>query len=91
MSQTPIAGGPVGVARVNPPRRSHKRNANSTSQRAAAAIGLVVRVLAGAAIVEAVAVASFGFAVGTVIAGLEVLAIGVAFLAYRGFSGHDGR
>jgi hypothetical protein len=81
MQQTHIAGGPLGVARTDQPRRPLSRNASGTVKAVLAAIGVAVRVLAGAAIVEAVAVSSFGLVAGTATAVLAALVMGITFLA----------
>jgi hypothetical protein len=84
MSQTHVAGGPLGVARVDRPRsgpRSH--HPQRLIRRMLAAVGLVIRVLAGAAIVEAVAISSFGVLLGTLIAGLAALVIVPVVFALR--------
>ena len=52
-----------------------------------AAVGLVIRVLAGAAIVEAVAISSFGVLLGTLIAGLAALVIVPVVFALRRWEG----
>jgi hypothetical protein len=46
-------------------------------------VGLVIRVLAGVAIVEAVAISSFGVLLGTLIAGLAALVIVPVVVALR--------
>jgi hypothetical protein len=81
MDQTHIAGGPLGVARTDRPRRPQSRNAPDTIKALLAAIAVAVRVLVGAAIVEAVAVSSFGLVAGTAIAVLAALVMGIAYLA----------
>jgi hypothetical protein len=76
MSQTHVAGGPLGVARVDRPRRAPRSRHPQTLIRAVlAALGLVIRVLAATAIVAAVAIASFGLVLGILIAGLMALII----------------
>jgi hypothetical protein len=68
MTQPCVAGGPLGVARADRsrgPRR--RRDATATRNAFMAAIGVVVRLLAGAAVVEAIAVTSVGLAAGTAI------------------------
>jgi hypothetical protein len=80
MNRTHVAGGPVGVARVDRPRKPRSTNTAGTTSAFLAAIGVAVRVLAGAAMVEAIAVSSFGLVAGTVIAVLVAMVMGITFL-----------
>jgi hypothetical protein len=81
MNQTHVAGGPLGVARVDRPPRPRPRDAAGTIKAFLAAIAVAVRVLAGVAIVEAIAVSSFGLIAGTAIAVLAALVMGTTYLA----------
>ena len=84
MSQTHVAGGPLewrGWTVPGQAPRSH--NPQRLIRRMLAAVGLVIRVLAGAAIVEAVAISSFGVLLGTLIAGLAALVIVPVVFALR--------
>jgi cytochrome c-type biogenesis protein CcmH/NrfG len=81
MNQTHIAGGPLGVARVDRPLKPRSGNASGTIRAFLTAIAFAVRVLAGAAIVEAIAVSSFGLVAGTVIAVLAAMVMGISYLA----------
>lgn len=81
MSQTQLAGEPLGVARVDRSRRPQSRKLQSAIKSFLAAIGLAIRVLAGVAIVEAIAASSFGLVPGTLIAGTAALVMGITFLA----------
>jgi hypothetical protein len=79
MNQTHVAGGPLGVARVDRPLSPGA--ASSSIKAFLAAIALAVRVLAGAAIVEAIAVSSFGLVAGTAIAVLAAMVMGTTYVA----------
>jgi hypothetical protein len=68
MTQPCVAGGPLGVARADRPPGPRRRHATVSPKAFMAAIAVVVRVLAGAAVVEAIAVTSVGLAAGTAIA-----------------------
>jgi hypothetical protein len=81
MNQTHLAGGPLGVARVDRPLRPRSRDASDTIKAFLAAIAAVVRVLAGAAIVEAIAVSSFGLVAGTAIAVFAAMLMAITYLA----------
>jgi len=64
--------------------QTHVRGGRDTSgaiQTFLAATGVAGRVLAGAAIVEALAVASFGLVAGTAIAVLAATAMGITYFA----------
>ena len=65
------------------PRRPSSRHASGTVKILSAAIWVTVRVLAGATIVEAIAVSSFGAIAGTAIAVLVAVVMGIAYLALR--------
>jgi hypothetical protein len=76
MTSAQVAGGPLGVARIDRPQRlpRHRR----PPRRPAA--GLVMQVLAGAAIVLALAVATLGPVAGTAVvvlllAGLDLVLV----------------
>jgi hypothetical protein len=81
MNQTHVAGGPLGVARVDRPPRPRSREAAGTIKAFLAAVAVAVRVLAGAAIVEAIAVSSLGLLAGTTTAVLAALVMGITYLA----------
>jgi hypothetical protein len=81
MNQTHVAGGPLGVAHVDRPLRPRSRDASDTIKAFLAAIAAVVRVLAGAAIVEAIAVSSFGLVAGTAIAVFAAMLMAITYLA----------
>ena len=81
MKQAQVAGGPLGVARVDRPLRPRSRNASGTIKAFLAGIAVAVRVLAGSAIVEAIAVSSFGLVAGTAIAVLAAMVMGITYLA----------
>jgi hypothetical protein len=81
MNRTLVAGGPLGVARVDRPRKPRSRNTAGTIRAFLAATAVAVRVLAGAAIVEAIAVSSFGLVAGTAIAVLVAMVMGITYLA----------
>jgi hypothetical protein len=83
MNQPRVAGGPIGVARVDRPLRPRSRDRSGTVKAGLAAVAVAVRVLAGAAIVEALAVASFGPVPGTAIAVLAAMVMGITYLALR--------
>lgn len=61
--------------------RPHRPLSSSTIRAFLAAAAVAVRVLAGAAIVEAIAVSSFGLVAGTVIAVLAAMVLGITYLA----------
>jgi hypothetical protein len=87
MTQPCVAGGPLGVARADRPLGPRRRrHATVTRNAFMAAIAVVVRLLAGAAVVEAIAVTSVGLAAGTAIA---VCAAIVMALVYFGHSRID--
>jgi hypothetical protein len=79
MKQTHIAGGPLGVARIDRPHTAPTGDARPRAGKAVAAVSLAGRLLLGALIVETFAVASFGVAVGTTVAvlGAVILAVGL--------------
>jgi hypothetical protein len=81
VNQTHVAGGPLGVARVDRPPRPQPRDAAGTIKAFLAAMAVAVRVLAGAAIVEAIAVSSFGLLAGTASAVLAAMVMGITYLA----------
>jgi hypothetical protein len=83
MNQPHVAGGPVGVTRTDRPLRAGSRTASGTVKAVLAAIAVAVRVLAGVAIVEALAVSSFGLIAGTAIAVLIAMVMGITYLALR--------
>ena len=87
MNQTHVAGGPLGVARVDRPRRRPRRprspNAASTVKLVLTGIGSVVRVLAGAAIVGAVAISSLGLVGGSVVAAAALVGLTVLSLRHQ--------
>lgn len=83
MNQPRVAGGPLGVARAHRPLRPRPRDASRTVKAVLAAIAVAVRVLAGAAIVEAIAVSSFGLIAGTASAVLAAMVMGITYLAFR--------
>jgi hypothetical protein len=83
MNQTHVAGGPLGVARVDRPPRPRSRDAAGTIKAFLAAIAVALRVLAGVAIVEAIAVSSFGLIAGTASAVLAALVMGMTYVALR--------
>ena len=83
MNPPRVAGGPLGVARVDRPRRPSSRHASGTVKALSTAIWGTLRLLAGAAIVEAIAVSSFGAIAGTAIAVLVAVVMGIAYLALR--------
>lgn len=87
MNQTHVAGGPLGVARVDRPRRRPRRprspNAASTVKLVLTGIGSVVRVLAGAAIVGAAAISSLGLVGGSVVAAAALVGLTVLSLRHR--------
>jgi hypothetical protein len=83
MKQPGVAGGPLGVARVDRGRRP-SRDAQRAGKSLSAAVTVAAGVLAGVALVEATAVASFGFAAGTAVAVMAALVIGIAVVALRG-------
>jgi hypothetical protein len=82
MNQQHVAGGPLGVARVDRPPRPRSRDAAGTIKAFLAAIAVALRVLAGAAVVEAIAVSSFGLVAGTAIAVLFAIVMGITYLAF---------
>ena len=63
------------------PFKPRARNASGAIRSFLAAGAGAVRILAGAGIVEAVAVSSFGFVVGTVVAVLAAMVTGIGYLA----------
>jgi len=67
MTQPCVAGGPLGVARADRPHGRRPRHATVTRKALMAAIAVAVRLLAGAAVVEVIAVTSVGLAAGTAI------------------------
>jgi hypothetical protein len=75
MNRSRVAGGPLGVARVDLPDRSRSPGRRPLR----AAVALALRVLAGAAIVEAVAISSFGLVAGTAIALLAATVMAIAY------------
>ena len=81
MNRPQVAGGPLGVARVDRPVKPRSRNTAGTMRALLAATAVALRVLAGAAIVEAIAVSSFGLVAGTVIAVLVAMVMGITYLA----------
>ena len=81
MNRTQVAGGPLGVARVDRPVKPRSWNAAGTIRAFLAAAAVALRVLAGAAIVEAIAVSSFGLLAGTVIAVFVAMVMGITYLA----------
>ena len=81
MNRPQVAGGPLGVARVDRPVKPRSRNTAGTIRALLAATAVALRVLAGAAIVEAIAVSSFGLVAGTVIAVLVAMVMGITYLA----------
>ena len=81
MNRPRVAGGPLGVARVDRPHRPRSSDASGTVKAVLAAIAVAMRVLAGAAIVEALAVASFGVVPGTAIAVVTAIVMGTTYLA----------
>jgi hypothetical protein len=81
MNQTQVAGGPLGVARVGRPLRPRSQHGSDTIRAFLAAIAVAVRVLAGAAIVEAIGVSSFGLVAGTASAVLAAMVMGITYLA----------
>ena len=83
MNPPRAAGGPLGVTRVDRPLRPPSPDASGTVKAVSTAIWVTVRVLAGAAIVEAIAVSSFGAIAGTAIAVLVAVVMGIAYLALR--------
>jgi hypothetical protein len=83
MNQPRVAGGPLGVARTHRPLRPRSRDASRGVKAVLAAIAVAVPVFAGAAIVEALAVSSFGLIAGTAIAVLAATVMGIAYLALR--------
>ena len=83
MNSSHLAGGPLGVARVDRPRRPPSRKASRGVKAILATLAGAVRVLAGAAIVEAVAASSFGFLAGTAIVLVSAAVVGIAYLALR--------
>ena len=83
MKQPGVAGGPLGVARVDRGRR-RSPHAQRAGKPLPAAVTVVAGVLVGVALVEATAVASFGFAAGTAVALMAALVIGIAVVALRG-------
>jgi hypothetical protein len=66
---------------VDRPLRPRSRDASDTIKAFLAAIAVVVRVLAGAAIVEAIAVSSFGLVAGTAIAVFAAMLMAITYLA----------
>ena len=83
MNQTHVAGGPLGVARVDRTRRPRSPNVSRMVRAVLAAVAGAVRLLAGAVIVEAVAVSSFGPLPGTAMVVLAAMVVGIAYLALR--------
>lgn len=83
MNQPQVAGGPLGVARVDRPRGPRSRDSSGTVKAFLAAIAVAVPVLAGAAIVEAIAVTSLGLVAGTAIAVLAATVMAVTYPALR--------
>ena len=77
VKQTHVAGGPVGVARVDRPHRAPTGDARPRAGKVVAAVTLVGQLLLGALIIETLAVASFGVGVGTVVAVLGAVIISV--------------
>jgi uncharacterized membrane protein YdjX (TVP38/TMEM64 family) len=71
------------VARVDRPLRPRSRDASGTVTTARAVVAVAACLLAGAAIVEAIAVASFGFVAGTIIAVLAATVMGITYVALR--------
>jgi hypothetical protein len=69
------------VARVDRPLRPRSRDASATIKAFLAAVAVAVRVLAGAAVVEAIAVSSFGLVAGTASAVLAAVVMGITYLA----------
>jgi len=75
MKQTHVAGGPLGVARID---RPHRARAGRTGPRLGGVVAVVSRVgqlLLAALVVETLGVALFGVVVGTVVAVLEAAAL----------------
>ena len=81
MNRPLVAGGPLGVARVDRSLKPRSRSTARTIRAFLAGTAVAVRVLAGAAIVEAIAVSSFGLVAGTVIAVLVAMAMGITYVA----------
>jgi hypothetical protein len=71
------------VARVDRPLRPRSRDASGTVKTSRAVVAVALGLLAGAAIVEAIAVASFGLVAGTVIAVLAATVMGITYVALR--------
>ena len=86
MTQPHVAEGPLEVARTDPPHRAPGGHAGPRLDAIFAALSLVGRVLLGALIVEAIAVASFGVGVGTVAAVLGAVALLVGWRVGSGTS-----
>ena len=80
MKQTHVAGGPLGVARVDRPHRAPPGHTGRRLGRVVAAVSRVSQLLLAAVIVETVAVASFGVEIGTIVA---MLAAAVLLVALR--------
>jgi hypothetical protein len=80
MNHSHIAGGPLGVARIDTPHKPRSRNPSGLIKAALTYLAGAIRILAGAAIVEAIAAASFGFLAGTAIVVAMVMAGGISYL-----------
>lgn len=68
VKQPHVAGGPLGVARIDRPHRARSGPTGPRLERVVAAVSRVGQLLLAALIVETVAVASFGVGLGTIVA-----------------------
>lgn len=75
MKETHVAGGPLGVARIDRPHRARPGHTGPRLGRVVAAVSRVGQLLLAALIVETVAVASFGAVVGTIVAVLAAVVL----------------
>jgi hypothetical protein len=81
MKQTHVAGGPLGVARIDRPHRAPGGHTGPRRGRVVAVLSRVGQPLLAALIVETLTVASFGVGLGTVVAALGAVALLVGLRA----------